>query len=138
MGKQYSLNGTHARLQYVCKLRQRTVAFVPSNSLILWPRCWCCCLSAPLAEAALISAYLNCELITGSQFSLSSVHYCLNPHEDPSIFGTAGAQQHVLHLTTYRSTYLYIRLYAYYRSGGGQNNRHTIQYQKYNTVLFRI
>lgn len=110
MGKQDSLNGTHAQLQYVGNLRQKTVAFVPSNSLISWARCWCCCLSAPLAEAAVISAYLNCELITSSQFSLSSVHYCLNPHEDPSILGTAVAQEHVLHLTTYRSTHLYTPL----------------------------
>lgn len=51
------------------------------------------CLSARLAAAAaVISAYLNCELITSSRFSLSSVHYCFNPHENQSILGIARSQ----------------------------------------------
>lgn len=36
-----------------------------------------------------ISAYLNCELITSSRFPLSSVHYCLHPHEYWSILAAA-------------------------------------------------
>lgn len=91
----------------------RNCRLCPHNSLISWARCRCCCLSARLAAAALISAYLNGELITSSQFSLRLVHHCLNPQEDPSILGKARAQKDdsqsvfTLWLTTHRYTYLH-------------------------------
>lgn len=129
-GKRCSLNGTHAQLQCapIGKLCKNCRLCPPPNSLISWARCWCCCLSVQLAAAAVISAYLNGELITSSQFSLSSVHHCLNPHEDQSILGTARVQsddsQSVFCIVSHHlQVYIFIHP-TYYRTGGGQSNKH--------------
>lgn len=120
----------HAQLQCapIGKLCKNCRLCPPPNSLISWARCWCCCLSVQLAATAVISAYLNGELITSSQFSLSSVHHCLNPHEDQSILGTARVQsddsQSVFCIVSHHlQVYIFIHP-TYYRTGGGQSNKY--------------
>lgn len=53
---------TYSSTVFILANCAKIVAFVPFNSLISWARCWCYCLSVWLA-AAVISAYLNCELM---------------------------------------------------------------------------